>query len=199
GLARHYSRSHSADNLVHHLCRRTDRCLGAKKEEATVTAKSGSFSTVKIIQPSLLVRLRQIQNNLPLETHKFVQRLLKDSLLIAVRAKTLRNILDVSHRANAITLNATRANLSHVGPSRHHGGQRHGIVDPPVSRLDEMKSFGVQTRRWSTGSNGVRNFYDFDRGIVDDLAKLFKKSREIFIRQRANVERGFCLGRNDIT
>ena len=72
---------------------------------------------------------------------------LEQPLLIAVRAESLRRILEVGRRTDPEALHAPRAQLGHVGGACAHRRQHRRIVDARGRRFERLVDLRLEARR----------------------------------------------------
>src|ERR1700685_3971808 len=65
----------------------------------------------------------------PIELQVLIHGLFQNALLVAVSAEALQDVLIVTHGADAVALNAARAQLRHVGRTGAHQGNCRNAVD----------------------------------------------------------------------
>src|SRR5207253_3111540 len=94
----------------------------------------------------------QLVDNFVLEPDESVQLAFDDPLLIAVRAESLRAVLDVERRADAVALHPFAAQLRHICRARAHCRQSDGAVDLLRRRLGDLEAFVVEPRAGGGGS-----------------------------------------------
>ena len=75
-----------------------------------------------------------------------MQLALEDSLLIAMRAESLRSVFLVKGRPDTVALDALLAQIRHVCRASTQGWQHGRVVEARVGRFQHLEHFGVEPR-----------------------------------------------------